>query len=597
MTYSRWIWSFAAGLTLAVILAGVPGAIAQQSTENGPIRLVPPNEPPPPAATETPPSDQGKTKPTDPTVAVVALDRPDPSSVGVLTAADGGFDVSLWSGSRRTLVERLLPRIPAVTPSRVLQSLRKRLLLTTARVPAGDRIAPTFLGLRAERLAAAGDYSSALALAALAPPQMDDPALDVVRVDGAFLGGDHQTACEVVDQALAAGRRSPYWVRRLSFCSVLKGDLERAALTSAVLRELGGLPDLMFDRLLAVLVDGSDAPISETTDLTPLHLAMIRAARRAIPDSAALTADPAMQRAIATSANASIEARLGAAEAAEMAGVLAAESLAQIYASLAFSDEQRANALSEAPGMPRGAANALLFQASVAEAIPAAQAEALRTALRLANARTHGMIARVNVDRLAVIQPDPDLLWFASDAGLAMLHAGNTAGARAWFDLARQVVSDNEPSAALAVLKLWAPLTVGASSDSLPWTPTVLADWWRGVLSLSSTEAQTMGSTVLTVFDAVSLEVPDEVWDDLTVMAESVLVNRPSVGALRGLQAAALAGRVGETVLYSLVILGDAHPGEVDADIVSRVIAALYDVGLEADARAIAVEAIVGRSL
>jgi hypothetical protein len=49
--------------------------------------------------------------------------------------------------------------------------------------------------------------------------------------------------------------------------------------------------------------------------------------------------------------------------------------------------------------------------------------------------------------------------------------------------------------------------------------------------------------------------------------------------------------------LYSLVILGDAHPGEVDADIVSRVIAALYDVGLEADARAIAVEAIVGRSL
>lgn len=586
-------------IAVALCATTPTAAFAQQEAESGPIRLVAPNETSAtPATTNAPPPGQAAPRPSNPAVAVVALDRPDPSSVGVLTADDGGFDVSLWAGSRRSLIEVLLPRIPAVTPSRALQSLRKRLLLTTAQVPAGAPVAPTFLGLRAERLAAAGDYHSALALVALASPQMDDPALDVVRVEGALLSGNHQAACEVVDRALAAGRQSPYWVRRLSFCRVLDGDAERAVLTAAILRELPGDPDPLFDLLLAALAESSALPIEATTGLTPLHFAMIRAARRAIPDSAADNANPAMLRAIATSANASIEARLRAGEAAEIAGVLAAESLGQIYASLAFSESQRANVLSAALDMPRATANALLFQAAVGEAIPAAQAEALRTALRLSNPRSHGMIARVNADRLAAISPDPDLMWFASDAGLALLHAGSTAGARAWFDVARQVVSDVEPNAAIAILKLWAPLMMSVSDDPLPTVPSsTVSDWWRGVVSLDPAQAQNIGSIVFTTFEAVGFGVPDDTWDSFTGIAASVLVERPSVGALRSLETAASAGRIGETVLLSLVILGEAHPAEVDADTVSRVIAALMAVGLVEDARTLALEAIVGRSL
>jgi len=589
--------SLAIWIAVALAATTPTAAYAQQDADSGPIRLVAPNKTSSPTTSDAPSSGQAAPRPSNPGVAVVALDRPDPSSVGVLTADDGGFGVALWAGSRRSLIEALLPRIPVVTPSRALQSLRKRLLLTTAQVPAGDPVAPTFLGLRAERLAASGDYPSALALVALASPQMDDPVLDVVRVDGALLSGDHQTACEVVDRALASGRRSPYWVRRLSFCRVLDGDVERAVLTAAVLRELPGDPDPLFEALLAALAESSTLPIVATTVLTPLHFAMIRAARRAIPDGAAENADPAMLRAIATSAKASIEARLRAGEAAEIAGVLAAETLGQIYASLVFSESQRANVLSTALDMPRAIANALLFQAAVGEAIPAAQAEALSTALKLSNPRTHGMIARVNVDRLVAISPDPDLMWFASDAGLALLHAGSTAGARAWLDVARLVVSDTEPNAALAILKLWAPLVMGVSDNPLPMSPAALTDWWSGVVSLDPAQAQNIGSVVLTTFEAVGLDVPTDAWDSFTGFAAPVLVERPSVGALRSLATAASAGRIGETVLLSLVILGEAHPAEVDAETVSRVIAALMAVGLVEEARALALEAIVGRSL
>ncbi len=158
-------------------------------------------------------------------------------------------------------------------------------------------------------------------------------------------------------------------------------------------------------------------------------------------------------------------------------------------------------------------------------------------------------------------------------------------------------MSESQPDAAAAVLGLWAPLTVSMTEDPLPWVPSALAEWWDGVASIDLDRAQGLGAVAFAAFDAVGLVVPDETWDAFTVMTKPVLVQRPSLGALRGLHAAARGGRVGETVLFALVILGEAHPGEVDAGTLSRVIAALAEVGLSDDARVLALEAIVGRSL
>lgn len=582
-------------LAAAIVVAGSGvSAWAQQAAE-GPIRLLPAEQVVPTSPEAVPAQNQPASG--DQGIAVVALEQFDPSSVGVLSPETGGFGVTLWSGSRRELIEGLLPRIPALTPSRVAQSLRRRLLLTAAQVPSGAPTVPSFLGLRVERLAAAGDYPSATALAALAPPQMEDPALDIARAEGALLNGNHQAACEVVDRSLALGRRSPYWVRRLVFCRVLDGDVEHARLTAAILRELPGDPDPLFDQLLAILVDGRDVAVEAAEDMTPLHFAMIRAARRTIPDSAANSDNPAILRAIATSANASIEARLMAGESAEIAGALPAESLGQIYASLAFSDDQRANVLTAALEMPRRLANALLFQSAVGEDIPAAQAEALQTALRLANARTHGMVSRVNADRLVALAPDPDLVWFAADAGLALLHAGTVDAARDWFDLARLLVSETQADAAVAVLKLWPPLMVVPPADPLPWAPDALTAWWRGIAALDGNQVQELGGPVLSMFDAVGLAVPEPVWEQFTQMAGPVLAQRPSVGVLRGLRVAAQGGRVGETVLFALVALGDRHPAEVDSAVLADIVAALLVVGLKQDAQALALEALVGWSL
>ena len=63
----------------------------------------------------------------------------------------------------------------------------------------------------------------------------------------------------------------------------------------------------------------------------------------------------------------------------------------------------------------------------------------------------------------------------------------------------------------------------------------------------------------------------------------------PGLGlALRN---AAAARRVGETVLFSLIALGDRGPGLSDPAALAEALAALRQIGLQADARALAIDA------
>ena len=55
--------------------------------------------------------------------------------------------------------------------------------------------------------------------------------------------------------------------------------------------------------------------------------------------------------------------------------------------------------------------------------------------------------------------------------------------------------------------------------------------------------------------------------------------------------------RLGETVLLSLLALGESGPGDADPVVLSRVLSSLRNIGLEAEARALAVEAALAAGL
>ena len=55
--------------------------------------------------------------------------------------------------------------------------------------------------------------------------------------------------------------------------------------------------------------------------------------------------------------------------------------------------------------------------------------------------------------------------------------------------------------------------------------------------------------------------------------------------------------RVGETVLLSLLAIGDVGPAKIEVGVLSTVLKALSSVGLRADARALALEAALTNGL
>ena len=531
-------------------------------------------------------------------IQVGALRAVDPSAVGLLHEGGGGLGTRMWAGTSRLLVERLLPRLVMPAPSPTMQDLARRLLLSAADTPVGatavEPAATSLLALRIERLAAAGDNDAVTELLRAASVRFDNPAQARIEIDARWLGGDFTGACELAREMLRRDSDS-YWLMAETFCRALDQQTEAAVLAADLLRE-EGIEDEAFFVLVRALADDPDAELESLPAATPLQLAMLRAARRAIPPDATDAADPGVLRAIAGSPNATLDMRLTAAERAEAAGVLSPVTLGQIYASVPFAPEERANALSTAEADPGSRGAALLHQVAQIESVPAARAEALKLAWRLA--REGGKFftsARVNLAVTQMMAPTPEMVWITADLGRALLAAGDVDGARAWYDMARQQAASYDPEARAAVNTLWPLMQLADTAGTLPWDPNRAVAWWESTAELPAEQRIERATLLFTLFDALGYRLPAANWAPLYDGPLRRAAAVPSSALWHGLIRAAEAGRVGETVLFALLALGEAGTDGAEPTTLGAVVAALRSVGLERDARRLAVEAALAR--
>jgi hypothetical protein len=530
-------------------------------------------------------------------VVVGQLATIDPSSVGLLTEEDGGFGTDMWTGSSRAFIEGLLPRLPVQTLSPVMQDLTRRLLLSEARVPVGAPIAPSLLGLRVERLSASGQTDLVTDLLRLAPSRLQDIALARAEVESMLLSENHAGAGTNIE-ALLRDSDDPYWLKGLTFCKALSGENAAAQLGVSLLQEQGGGGDVSFFELIASLVGDSKNAPSSLIDPSPLHLAMLRAARLDVPDDAVPGARPAILRSIATSPNAPLATRLLAAERAEAAGALSPDALAEIYASVEMSPDDRLGwgTLAVEEAGPR--INALLYQVASIEIEAQSRARVVVTALSRARlAGGFNTTARVMRDICRAIDPTPGLAWAASEIGRALLAAGDVPAARRWFDMMSRTASNDVPDAAVAILDLWPLVQLMDVESSLGWNPDALQSWWEGEQKRSGDNAYERAAVVLTLMDAIGYDVPESLWQELLGSSLTVTAYLPSVQLWRSLETASRKRRVGETVMLSLLALGEVGPAGANLTTLHAVISALKEVGLDPDARKLALEAALAKGL
>lgn len=584
---------------LAVAFFSAVGSAQAQSTQPstpGPMRLAPPQrlEPQRPQIPDAPASETPAVEGVGPGVQVDSLGRVDPDSVGTLTVAEGGFGETLWQDTSRRLVDDLLPQLPTQVNSATLRDLERRLLLSAAPPPAGEDSGMRLIVVRVGLLASMGAVEDAVALLEAAPERNGNADLVRLETDLHFLANDNARACAMTAATIREDD-APYWQKALSFCQVLAGDADKASLGVSLLRELGENDPMFFALFDALLAKGSGRTIDSMADASPLHLAMARAAGVQLPADVVANDRPAVLRAVATMPNASVDLRLDAAERAERSGALSAETLRQIYAALEFTEEQLANPLSQAEAESGPVSRALLYRTAVVQTVPTAQAEAVAQALELG--RTGGRyasVARVFLPILQKIPASADLIWFAPAAIRALLITGEYELAEAWFRVLRTSAMFNAETQTAAIL-LRPIMRLGGLVDPADWQRDSLRDWFR--LAGGTADGRDHAGLMLAMFDAVGETAPAGMWEELLEGSMRVTAPVPQPALWFQLRDAASERRIGETILLSLITLGNGGVSGSDPLTLRDVIARLRAIGLEYEARALAIEAVITAGL
>jgi len=578
-------------------------------------------------------------------VQVDSLRTIDPDTAGILTAGQGGFGAGMWLGTNRSIVERLLPRLPVNASSATMRDLMRRMLLSIARVPEGKNKGASLVAIRVRLLAAMGDPVAVNTLLNATPDRASNAELSRIETETRFLANDNARAC-----ALAGGvvrnQNNPFWQKVFLFCQALAGGHDKAALGVSIMRETG-VQDEVFFSLIGALASGTPPTLESLAEPSPLSLAMARVAKAKLPDDVISSNHPGVLRTIAISPNAPVEIRLEAAERAEAAGALPVDSLRQLYSIVSFSGDDLANPLSRAETRGGPMTRALLYHTSLTQTVPTAQAEVVARALALGREEgRYASVVRVFLPVLKSIPPSAELLWFAPEAVRGLLLVGETLPAEAWFALMRASALFNK-EAAQAITRLMPVIRLMGSSAASDWNTSQFSSWWATIKDRK--DAGRDAALLYSLFDALGEPVPMEAWSKLVTggphravsMPEAALWFRlidateaaregvPEGGAKPGTEPSEAAfpdrapngadaaievsldgspspatppapktrSRVAETVMLALMALGEGGPAGADPLLLRQILVSLRAAGFEAEARSMAVEAALAAGL
>ena len=610
----RLVGAIAAAALLALALAGT--GIAEDAEE--PLRLIPSQQDEAADDTGPAPGEGAPARIADPTadaegggiseapaaaldeggIVVGTLEAIDPDAAGLLVPGIEPFPADLWSGSRRSRIEALLPRLPALARSATMRRLALALLASEAEPPAGAGAAGALVLARAERLAAMGERGLALALLERARPPGGEEAIARLRTDRMLAALDYDGACAgIANNANRSG--DGYWRRLRILCQAEAGLIEAATLGLDLLQESGAAPDSLFDDTIYAMAGLAEPTPERLDEATPLHVAAWRLAQIPIPAEATVSAPPDVLPAIVGAPESSPATRLRAAEHAWASGVLSAETLRELYRQMPFTPEERADPLAHIAGLEPVLAGALLLQAIEAQSVPALRAELLGAALSYAAAEgVLGSEARMLAHPVRSLPPAPEHVWLSGAAGRALIAAGDRDAAAAWYGLARER-APSDAGAAQGASRLW-PLML--LSEDEPHLGAAAFEAWRAALaqdddSADASRAIARQNWLVVLLDALGARIDHEVWDRLLADGRSVAAPAPAPALVRGLRVAADEGRLGETVLMALLLLGDGGPAMAGYGAVGPVVAGLVSLGLEEEARALALEAALAAGL
>lgn len=507
----------------------------------------------------------------------------DKGDLAPIIAGDGSnLPMDLWTGMNFAGFEKLLSEIVIPPRSAAVHDLWKRLILSKA-APPGGSAAGTFEAVRLEAL-----YRSGLAAEAAAEmskePQQGTAVLSVLAARNELANANRTKACELAGQASTQKGDVPKAVKAQSvllngYCSAASGDAAGAGLAAELAREEGLEQSAGLAVLDAISINAKPkVKIDGTLSLLDYRLLEIAGAP---PEASALDkAEPALLVALTNDSASKPELRLAAAEAAARLNAIPPDALAAIYSALAPKDAAQAQAQTSTP-LKRAA----LFKAIESERTAGAKVKLMQALIEDARRVGLGFQAMRLVARAcAQIKPELQLASFIDTGAEIGLASGNFELVRAWVALAGRGAPGESAAHWLALADI-ADVSIqphGAYLNELE------------ALALRNAFKPETLHRLATVLEALDYLVPIPLWDAAGRTPQPTGGYLPETGVLPALQEASKKKEFAHTVLLVMQTLGPDGPEAANLIALGDSIRALKRAGLEADARRMGLEALLG---
>jgi hypothetical protein len=285
--------------------------------------------------------------------------------------------------------------------------------------------------------------------------------------------------------------------------------------------------------------------------------------------------------------------RLAAAERAVAVGLLPAEEAYPLLRRIGDVRLPGASGRAVAAKVPPVSTPALLHEALVADGENRDRVAAAVQVLKAA--RENGdwlQAAHFVAPWLLSAAPATQSAGLADSIVPALLVLNERARAEAWIDWLAGG-AEGDPAAASALQALLPLVRIAGLRQTQTWSAVSLSEWWRAEDALTGTRLRS--ERVLAILQATGETVPDSLWQSL-LQGSAQLSGAYLDTAFRAqLARAGAARRVGETALLALVGLGREGPQALSTSSLELVVSSLRAAGLEADARALAVEVVSAR--
>lgn len=539
---------------------------------------------------------------TVPPVVGVSVSQPQPlegGGFGLLGPENGGFAADVWQRSAPERIAEWLAQVPRGMVHGSVRELLASLLLTNARPPSGPQDGSAyrlgaaddkkFLEARLEALTVIGRQEQALALIDALPKAYRSERIDRMALELRLLSQGIAAACEASREHLTVYDTTLWHGMRL-LCQAAGGKWEEVRLGIELMEEQDAKSAPFFRQLLTSIKDAPNDPQRGVTDFpkdfSSAQAAMILAAgKTTLPKNYMAQMPLAAVDAISRREIFSTEIRGVALEKSVTFGMRDVKILQDFYAAMAFDEKELATAATGSLAGVRG--RALLYQAAVKEADPEVQARLILRAMplyrkdgaRLLALRLYAPLFQQSLETPRARLSLPELAPIAYDA--LFLQGGYDAAAR-WLQRGADKPFQEAMHDALLVLAGQAPpaveaaLTLPLATDRTP-VPQLrrLARLkaLMAALQMPLRESQTASSASAPQLDAIAPTTP------------------PAL--LEPFFAAVKTGRKGEAVLLAAIMLEGGDVNRLPDETLAQIVGGLSQIGLQAQARAIAVDAVL----